>query len=595
MNYHSIRFRLNVYFLILIIFPVIVTVSVTYLVSYNIISNKIKESIYNNIGQVEINIDNSLESSEGVLNIFILDNDLKLMLGRSIQVDSPKDFDQISQVEGMLSDLVNSSNSINSIYVYDIKSNILITSTGNALENSDFSSSKIYQESVKKGRLGEWLTNTDDTHGQFAMQGGNLVTYVMPIKIYEEGTTVGYVFINVSENTLYQYIGGVKFNGSGEMLIASAKGEILSYKDKSYLGKEKMPRFDFKSISSEAKNGLPVKISAGNTLVYMDQSPTSGLYYFALVPIGAINDEILIMRNIILLVSALTLVIAFVISEFFTKSIYVPINRLSTAMKKLVFKSDFDYSIKERRLDEFGALYGSFNEMVVGIRHLFDQLFEEKLKKKEAQLKLLQAQINPHFLYNTLNSIYYISKLHGINEITELSYSLTNFFRIALNSEQEFITVREMLDQINYYIRIQNIRYKDQLELITDVDQELLESSILKLLLQPLVENSILHGMKNDKRKCRIEITGYTVNDCIKFTVSDNGAGIPAMELEKIQKTFSQNNDEQEGKDMFALRNIHRRIKLHYGENYGLRIFSTEGEGTVVEVILPNTSRGDNG
>ncbi len=573
--------------MVLIVFPVLITVSITYIKSNAIISAKVQESINNNIEQAKLNIDDMLENSKGVLNIFILNNDFKKFLRKHTRVDSPQDYGQIREIMNSLSDLVKSSKKIESIFVYDINDDILITSFGTAFEDSKFSSGYIFDETVRKGRTGEWIINSQDL-SPYTVLNDNYVTYAMPIRIYEEELNVGYVFININEKSVYQYIEGITFNGSENMMVANDKGEIISFKDKSFLGKSKTPEYYFDCINLLNNNGsFPLKINNGNSLAFMSQSASSKLCYFALVSITNINREILTLRNIIILVCILTVFFAFIISFLFLRSIYVPMDRLVNAMEKLVFRGDFDYFITDKRKDEFGILYNSFNQMVKDMKQLFNQLFEEKLKKKEAQLKFLQAEINPHFLYNTLNSIYYISKLHGIKEITDLSYSLTNFFRISLNGGLETITVKEMLNQINHYLVIQNIRYKDQFELVIDVDQELLEYSVLKFLLQPLVENSIIHGMKNKNEKGIIEITGYIVGGNIKFSVRDNGLGISPENLKKIQYTLSQTMEDVEVKDMFALRNIHRRIRLYYGEQYGLRIFSTEGEGTVVEVILP--------
>ncbi len=590
---HSIRFKLIFYSMILIIFPVLITVSITNIKSSEIILEKIDESINININQVKVNIDDILENAKGALNVFILNRDLKKLLSNHVDPDSPEGFTEIQGAMNLLSNMVKSSVGIDSIYVYDINDDIVITSAKSALKDSDFDFSYIFTEAVAKGRMGEWIPSRSSL-GNYT-SNDHLVTYAMPIKIYEENIVVGYAFINVNEKTVYKYIERVKFNGRGEMIVTNDSGEILSYKDKNFLGKTALPELDHQDILLTDTESFPLKINNGNTLVFMEHSQGSGLNYFALVPISNINREISTLRNIVIIVCILTVGFAAFLSMFFVKSIYVPINRLVIAMEKLVFRSDFDYFIKEKRKDEFGKLYDSFNTMVSGMKQLFEQLLQEKLKKKEAQLKFLQAQINPHFLYNTLNSIYCISKLHGINEITELSYSLTNYFRISLSGGLELITVREMLDQINFYLRIQNIRYKDQLEITSDIDEELLNYPILKFLLQPLVENSILHGMKNKAGRGLIEITGYILNQTVKFTVRDNGFGICPEELDKIQSALSELSDDIESGNMFALRSIHRRIRLHYGENYGLRIFSIEGEGTVAEVILPYLSKEGDG
>ena len=583
---HSIKFRLILYFLLLIVLPIIITVSITYIFSNGIISRKIDESINNSIDEVTINVDDVLENAKAVSKVFILDNDFKTMLRKNINIDSSYGFSNLRNGMDLLSNLTKSSTGIDSIYVYDLNDNILFTSTRSISQDSSFSSSNIYNEAVKKGRDREWIFNKRNM-APFAVINDNLVTYAMPIKIYEEDLIVGYVYININENTIFKYLKRIRFNGSGKLVITNNKGEIISCEDKNLLGETMAFNLDYKDILSNTNMKFPLKIDNGNTLVFKKTSDISGLSYFAMVPVSNINRELIILLNIVLLVCGLTVCLAIVLSAFLTRSIYVPINRLVVAMEKLVFRRDFDYFINDKRKDEFGILYNSFNKMVKGMKQLFEQLFQEELKKKEAQLKFLQAQINPHFLYNTLYSIYCISKLHNVKEITELSYSLTNFFRISFSGGFEFITVREMLEQICHYLRIQNIRYKDSLELITDVDQELMDHNILKFLLQPLVENSITHGMKNKGGKGQIDITGYIANGNIKFTVSDNGFGIPQDKLESINNSLLNLSEEIEDGNSFALRNIHRRMKLYYGEKYGLSIFSNEGEGTVVEVILP--------
>ena len=164
-----------------------------------------------------------------------------------MKLDSPADIEQIKVVTDLLSNLVKSSKKIDSIFLYDRNDNILITSSETAFENTKFSSSSIFDEAVRKGRVGEWIINSQD-QATYTTLSDNFVTYVMPIRIYEEELNVGYVFINIKEKTLYQYLEGIKFGGSGNMMVANDKGEIISYRDKSFLGKGKTPDYYFDSI-----------------------------------------------------------------------------------------------------------------------------------------------------------------------------------------------------------------------------------------------------------------------------------------------------------------------------------------------------------
>ena len=585
MNIHSIKVRLIVYFLALIIFPVIVTLIVTHIKSIEIIQRKVQEAIDNNIGQLETNVDGILENSKGVLNVFITNDELKSLLSRPIKIDSYQDFQKIRGIINLLANLVASFRDIDSIYVYDLRNNILITSNQSAIANPDFPASFIFQAAVKKGRTEQWIPNRR-SQPPFTILNDHLITYVMPIKIYERDLIIGYVFINVNEHTLYKYLEQIRFENQGYAIIANRHGEIVSYRNKKLLGKTDAAQFNYIREAIRGNVKFPLKINRGNDLVFQRVSPQTAFYYFAVVPLRSINQEIKTLRNVIIFVAVLTILFAVLLSFIFIKQIYVPIDRLVAAMTKVVNRPNFDYQIKERRSDEFGILYSSFNRMVNDMKQLFEQLINEKLKKKDVQLRLLQAQINPHFLYNTLNSIYCIAKLHEVREITELASSLINFFRISLSGGKELITVREMLDQIDYYVSIQNVRFKGQFEVITDMEEELLDRCFLKFLLQPLVENAIIHGMKNKKGRGVIEIAGYKVKEGVKLVVKDNGIGIPSEKLAKIRENLADTREE-ESDDMFALRNIHRRIQLYYGERYGLHLFSTEGMGAVVEVFLP--------
>lgn len=591
LNIHSIKLRLIIYFLALIILPVFITLIVTHIKSIEIIQRKVQEAIDNNIGQLETNVDGILENSKGTLNVFITNDDFKSLLTRHIKIDSYRDFQKIREIMNLLSNLVASSRDIDSIYVYDRFDDLLITSNHSAIANSDFASSPIFREAVKKRRTEQWIPNRR-TQPPFTVND-NLVTYAMPIKIYERDLVIGYVFINVNERALYKYLEQIRFDNQGYVVIANPQGEVISYRDPQMLGRNNSPQFQYIRQALRGSVKFPLKINGGTELVFQKTSPKTGFYYFAVAPLRKINQEINTLRNVIILVALLTILLACLLSFVFLQQIYIPIDRLVAAMMKVVNQPNFDYRIREQRRDEFGILYSSFNQMVNGMKQLLDQLVAEKLKKKEVQLRLLQAQINPHFLYNTLNSIYCIAKLHQVPEITQLSHALINFFRISLSGGQELIRVREMLAQIDYYVSIQNVRYQGRFDVVTDIEEELLDWRVLKFLLQPLVENAIMHGMKNQEERGVIEITGYRTGDGTKFTVRDNGVGIPARKLEEIWAHLAAAPEEEENGDMFALRNINRRIRLYYGESYGLHIFSTEGSGTVVEVFLPADLNGD--
>lgn len=211
---------------------------------------------------------------------------------------------------------------------------------------------------------------------------------------------------------------------------------------------------------------------------------------------------------------------------------------------------------------------------------------EIEKEKNLAEIKAMQMQVNPHFLYNTLNSIYALSKQYGIKPIMDMTYSLSMLFRVIFTKTSELTTIKESIDYLNHYLTIQEIRFEDKFKVVFDFEEEVLSCKIPGLMIQMLVENSIVHGIEKKKNKGEINIVGYKTNGDIKIIVEDDGVGIDEERLLKIREILKNDKVENE-EDMIALRNINRRLKLNYGNQYGLSIFSIYGKGTTVEMLLP--------
>ena len=208
-------------------------------------------------------------------------------------------------------------------------------------------------------------------------------------------------------------------------------------------------------------------------------------------------------------------------------------------------------------------------------RHVFSA-------KSIAELSALQSQINPHFLYNVIDSIKWMAKLKKpYEDIEQITYLLSRFFRISLHNGREYIKVSEEIEHVMCYVKIENIRHKDMIDIEFDVDEELLEEDILKIILQPLVENSIKHGFRNMKNKGLITITGRKKSGCMVFCVADNGCGFD-FEGDRLPQSA--------GSGGYGLRNVYERIKIAYGEESNLEIKSRRGNGTTVTVNINKKS-----
>ena len=286
-----------------------------------------------------------------------------------------------------------------------------------------------------------------------------------------------------------------------------------------------------------------------------------------------------------LIVSIIALIIAGVLVIIFTKSIIKPIFKLKKLMKKAQ-EGDLTVSFNTKYNDEIGELGNSFNTMVKEINNLINLVQIEEKNKRIAEMNVLQAQIKPHFIYNTLDTIRWMAEEHNEKDIVEIIEAFTNLLRISLSKGREIISVKEELNHMQSYLTIQKIRYEDKLDYEIQFEEKILNYKLIKLILQPLVENAIYHGIKEKRGKGKILITGEIEGDLLCFTVKDNGKGIEEELLNKINKMLV-NSNEKENEIGYGIFNVNERIRLTYGEKYGLIYKSTYGKGTIVQVRHP--------
>ena len=290
---------------------------------------------------------------------------------------------------------------------------------------------------------------------------------------------------------------------------------------------------------------------------------------------------------IIISAIALGLLVIF-ISYYISQSITRPVRELSKVTEKvargdLSVRSDVDTGAEIRVLSD------SFNEMIDRVSRLLDQVRTEQESLRKAELELLQAQINPHFLYNTLDTIVWLAEAGDQARVVSMVGSLSKFFRASLGQGKDAVTIKDELDHVRSYLEIQQVRYQDILDYSIDVPKEVYDAPIPKITLQPLVENALYHGIKNKRGKGNISITGMTENKCLYIYIEDNGIGMTEERLRQISSRINSpdSSDKADPSEMFGLNNVNERIKLKYGQRYGIHIDSVYGEGTKVTLLLP--------
>jgi len=283
-------------------------------------------------------------------------------------------------------------------------------------------------------------------------------------------------------------------------------------------------------------------------------------------------------------VAAFSFAAAWVISA----SIYVPIKKLHDVTTTIT-KNDLQALVTSQNVDEITELGMSFNIMIGQIRQLLDGKMKEQESLKKAELKALQAQINPHFLYNTLDTIVWMAQSNKIDEVIHIVQTLSNFFRIALSKGEDWITIEQEIEHVRCYLEIQKLRYSNILDYKIEVDEDILTGAILKLTLQPLVENALYHGIKNKRKGGTITARAKRASeDEVMLEIIDDGVGFTPYKLSRLQAAL----DEDAGKIVFSgsgfgIENVHKRIQLYYGKQYGVVVQSKYQEGTRVTVTIP--------
>ncbi len=301
--------------------------------------------------------------------------------------------------------------------------------------------------------------------------------------------------------------------------------------------------------------------------------------------VGVSNlDEIVTSKsaigNFVLLVLFFGILFVASVSAFISSKISQPIKRLEKSMR-LVEQGNFDINVDVKGEDEVVQLSKSFNLMVSRIRVLRDQIVEEQEAKRKSELDALQAQINPHFLYNTLDSIVWMAENGKSRGVITMVTALARLFRISISKGENFITIQEELEHAKNYLIIQDIRYKNKFKYRIEAQAEILGYKTLKLILQPIIENSIYHGIEYMVDEGLIDITVSQIDDRVLLKVSDNGLGMSPKILENLLST------EPSSTSGVGIKNVNERIQLSFGKKYGIQVESELESGTTVSIWLP--------
>ncbi len=398
----------------------------------------------------------------------------------------------------------------------------------------------------------------------------------------EEGKSLAYLMLSVEENrfrSMYEPMTRLKQN---TVYIVDETGTVISCSKENLNG---FNLFNMKNLDSLfGKSAYTFTNMRGEDILFTRyREPESGFTVLEEIPLRMLMEPIREVRLVIAVVAVLAVGAAFAYGWQFTRQVTKPISQLCDFMLQ-VDEENLDEPCEVEGHTEIKILRNRLNMMLARMKELMDGIKQKEKQKRRLELRFLQAQINPHFLYNTLFSIKCMVDMEKNEDASKMLATFIQLLRKTLSNPHEFVTVREELDSLEQYVEIQKFRYQDGFSVVYECDEELMEKKIPKLLMQPLLENAIFHGVEFKKEDGLIIVTVRENGGDLMITVEDNGLGITPEVLERLRQGKQETS---EGRHV-GLGNVKERIQLNFGENYGMEIESVQWQGTKVILLLPS-------
>ncbi len=398
---------------------------------------------------------------------------------------------------------------------------------------------------------------------------------IMNKPIYSDDVLIGYFVIGLSINLFRENLNNL-LGDYGTITIINDDGIILNHKDLDRLG-DKLDNEWFK-VQTNQMNEAKKETVNGHYYI-LNKIADINVYFAVDIPLNKINIPAKRISNVLIYIVFVSVIIILLIITYVINSQLRPLFLLSHNINK-VRKGNLDVKIDLDRTDVIGKLADNFNKMVTEIKELLNKVKDDQQEIRKYELKALQAQINPHFLYNTLDSFSWMARAKKYDEIIKITVALSNFFRLSLNKGQDITSIKKEIEHVKNYLTIQKLRYPNKFECKINFAEDLYRKECLKLILQPLVENSLLHGLEKVDSGGLIVINGKKSGNDLVIQVYDNGSGFDPEQMEDMINS----NDIDYG---YALKNVKNRIEIYYGLDYGLSFYCHDCGGACVEVRLP--------
>ncbi|MFC3769063.1 sensor histidine kinase [Paenibacillus sp. GCM10012303] len=578
---NSLQRKLSLLLLIAVVLPLIATGVVSYRIASSLTEEKEKQSGMNMLRQMGDRLDFMVRDVESMSVFIIGEKDIQQYLD-----NERADITLFANNIGFLTNLVFSKPYISNVTItptsdFPVLSNTTIVHSGLTKQLKE-------RQELMAGRTKGWTSLYENQTSADGLK--RVVSLVRPIRSLSKFQMLGVLSISLDEAEMRKIIKGSGWEKTGFVMIVDENDRILSGDSADWLNRSLYERLPHAGplIGNEGVFTYTAENKQENTVLYHKLTQPDWKLV-GVIPTGVYTSQ----NRFVLTVTAVAIGIALLLSIalvlWFIRWVTRPLAGLAVKMKDINPDEPLP-AFEVKSSDEVGLLLHSYNKLGDRIERLKDQVQQNEAKKKEADILALQAQINPHFLYNTLSSIHWMALMNKDQRIAGMVGALSDFLRFSLNKGEEFCSVQQEVSHAQNYVTIMSIRFQDKFDTEFYIDPDLNGKPMLKLLLQPLIENCIMHGLQKKKEKGHLYVYGERHGDTMTFVVEDTGVGIGEEKLREVRRNLnaaSGTSSLEPGRSGFGLRNVHQRLQLHYGADTGLTIESESGIGTRFSFTIP--------
>lgn len=569
----NIRNKLFIAFIVLNLIPLAVISVWTYQKSSSLIQEQTNIYTMDMLSEVSKNIELHMHDIERLYYSIFTNQEIRKSL-KAVNRQQWTDLQYVSadkQIRNILYGLISDREDVEGVSLY-------------ALNGTSFQTSMYAKKLDLRDQNWQVLQRNRGDLSWFNPSGQqSVVAAVSTIYDVDSLQKIGYFLLTYHEEALYKVYSQIKLNEQGELFIIDSHGQIISSRHKELIHHTPSESYLQKIITSGDTGDFADKIDDKQQIVSYQRIQNTDWKIVSIIPTARYSEQSIMLQQWMIILFVVVALITIILGYYLSVSISRPIRQLSSIMKNTE-RDNWSISFNYPSRDEIGILSLNFNRMIARIHYLINQVYEEERLRQQSQMKFLMFQINPHFLFNTLETINWMARIEGVPEVGKLSKALGDLMREGIKGK-DFITLSEELESVKKYIYIQKVRYVDKFEMQYDIDPNVLSVIVPRFILQPIIENAIVHGLEMQMENGYIRIHAYQSEETLVLSIHDDGLGMNINQLEQLRHYLD--HPSSSTLSGIGLLNVHQRIQLHYGEGYRLQIDSVEEQGTTIILHIP--------